>query len=59
MFTAPQLKDNGKFNKDCFVQKNLEGYKRRMDKKYKNLYNYVDSSYPLYSLKEAYELLIE
>ena len=60
MFTAPQLKDNGTFNKDCFVQKQIwKGTKEEWRKKIKNLYNYVDPSYPLYPVKEAYELLIE
>lgn len=60
MYTAPQLTDNGTFNKDCFVQKQIwKGTKEEWRKKIKNLYNYVDPSYPLYPVKEAYELLVE
>lgn len=60
MFTAPQLKDNGTFHRDCFIQKQIwKGTIEEWRKKIKNLYRYVDPSYPLYPLKEAYELLIE
>lgn len=59
MYVAPKIGDCGVICKNSYVKKMIwKGTLDDWNKKIAKMYSYVDSIYPLYPVKEAYELLI-
>ena len=59
LYTAPKIQSNGTFSTNCFVRKIIwKGTIEEWENKITKMYSYVSDLYPLYPVKEAYELLI-
>jgi len=60
MFVAPRIGKDGVISKNYFVQTIIwKGSLNEWNQKIAKMYSYVSEKYPLYPVKEAYELLIE
>ena len=60
MYVAPRIGKDGIICKNYFVQTTIwKGSIKEWNKKIEKMYSYVDPAYPLYQLKEAFDLLID